>query len=225
VGSRGSQLQTRCLIKNDLGLWQFCTIVFSPSDNSIYLLPFGSSRRYFYGRRQVSEGVMDFSINYQSQEYTEEIPKISLHGSGQVHIKSTRGEANIVGPLFIPELATLNDCCVATLAICNVNNLKEVSEASSEDLVIGMTRPVLSATFAFRLKQSATPFERKFLHRLGLPSRVARARLADNLYLGVEMVADYPPPSSGSHSTMLIVGFDPRKTPAAKQDCLYICCE
>lgn len=107
--------ELQVLVRRDQRLYRKCKIAVSRADASLYLFPYAASGRYHYGTQALGEGQAELTFDYTTQAATDRVPKISIHESGQVHIRVPGGED--VGPLFVPPLAEWRGQHLATVTV------------------------------------------------------------------------------------------------------------
>jgi hypothetical protein len=215
MGNRTDEMTSRLLLENAGGLWHLCTILFNLPDGSLYLFPFGALRRYFYGKFRLPAGVMRQDFNFTDQFNSSVVPKVSVHATGWVQIEESTG-ANTVGPLYIPELATLKDALIATITVTNVAKLRTAQQLRNTDLSIKGDN-LRGLTAAIYLSKTPT-----FRHRFGTDTRLAIARLSDLIYIGIEHTASMPKTTDDPPGFQLLVGADPMRPVGSEVEMLFI---
>jgi hypothetical protein len=92
-------------------------ISFSEGDESLYLRPVAPNGHYWVGATMIPAEEIDFAINFREDGFHAEATpaKLSIHASGQVHVKLDERRSPIVaGPLQMPPLNDMRDHHVAT---------------------------------------------------------------------------------------------------------------
>ena len=102
----------------DLGgdLRKIAKVVFSKSDASLYLFPYAPSGRYYFGGRHMDEVEFEDKIKFSDDLYSESVPKLSIHETGQVHIQAKGVKA---GPVSISPFADWRGQHIATVGADN----------------------------------------------------------------------------------------------------------
>ena len=90
-----------------------CDVTVTNTDASIYITPSSRERRYNFGRASIPTGAQSATFSVLGQLEASEDPHVSLHQSGQVHIRTKGGPK--AGPLRIPPLQQLRGGHVATV--------------------------------------------------------------------------------------------------------------
>lgn len=88
-----------------------CEISVMPTDASVYLHP-APADEYLWINAEMPQEQHSIDINYGDNR-TDGRPKLSIHQSGQVHVKSATGRY-LAGPVRIPKLHQLRGGHVAT---------------------------------------------------------------------------------------------------------------
>lgn len=125
----------RVLIAKDQRLYRLGKIIFARADASVYLVPYGATGRYYYGRSGFSEEQIDHTFDFTEQEAATRAPKITIHESGQVH--AYVGNSAKVGPLTIPPLTSYPAGHLATIqavAIAGLAHHKKAPRSSGREV-------------------------------------------------------------------------------------------
>lgn len=64
-------------------------------DASLYIFPYGTSGKYYYGKELFYKNQISKTFNYKSQYYSTKRPTISIHQSGQSHIRIGRDKIDV----------------------------------------------------------------------------------------------------------------------------------
>jgi hypothetical protein len=105
--------QVRVFIEHEGELRRACSLSVTNRDASLYLQPASKHHRYRFGVASIAPGESEATFSVNGQLTAEDDPHVSLHQSGQVHIR-TRGGPK-AGPLHIPPLASLRGAHVASI--------------------------------------------------------------------------------------------------------------
>lgn len=106
-----------------------CKLAVSKTDSSLYLFPYGPAGEYYFGRLSIPAGKQSATIPFDQQETSANIPKISIHESGQVHIKA--GDA-VTGPMFASPLSDLCGEHIATVTCVRFSDLAATWKCSQD---------------------------------------------------------------------------------------------
>ena len=124
--------EIRYLTKHRGMIRAICLVALSGSDSSFYVFPYSKSGLYFFGERGLAEQAIADTFQIDAQLSSLELPKLSMHESGQVHIKGP-GSTDIAGPLSIPRLTDLRGAHVCSVSVDNLDFLPEYSRAIKRD--------------------------------------------------------------------------------------------
>jgi hypothetical protein len=195
-----------------------CKFAFCKSDASIYLIPYAAGGEYFFGGERLPERKASRSFSFTEQLSTTTAPKVSIHQSGQVHIRVGREQA---GPLTIPPLGKLQGEHVATICVDRFDNLSPLNRAPKKsgktvDVVMNVPDDVHSGRFPLYLNGTTPKFKSS---KIQLVVRLLRPSLAAPLYLGIAPLGQEPVADSrGKQGVTVISGWNP----ASPTDFLYL---
>lgn len=102
-------------------LWRVATIGWSQVDASLYVRAFGPLGQFRYGQSSIPSGQHQETITTDDQGSSTAVPHLSLHESGQVHVR--KRSRTVAGPMFIPSLAELRGQHVATIQCIRFDRL------------------------------------------------------------------------------------------------------
>jgi hypothetical protein len=200
-----------------------CKFAVSKADGSIYLFPYGTSGAYFFGRLSIPAGERSATVPFDQQETSASVPKISIHESGQVHIKA---DDAIAGPMFASPLSDLRGEHIATVTCVRFSDLARLggapkASAPRPDIVI----PVEEGVESGRLVFYANAVEPAFVDPCGIRARLLRPTLPRPLFVGIRSLAQRElSREQDARGVTAIAGWDPRNPPAASApaDHLYV---
>ncbi|MGH2634980.1 MAG: hypothetical protein ACRDHU_02365 [Actinomycetota bacterium] len=198
----------RVLVELDGQLLRLCKVGFSASDASLYLHAFGPSGRYFFGRHVLPAGAMQSTIRVDDQERSSLPPKLSIHETGRVHVRSEGQEA---GPMLGTPLGELGGHHIATMTCSRFAGLAPYPRAprtsgSERDLAI----PARGAESG-RLRVYANATEPSFEVGCPVVGTLRRPTLLRPFYVGFSPVAQAP---LGEEATVTVIaGWDPLDLP------------
>lgn len=213
--------EVRILVNYEGSLRSFCKLAFVQRDASLYLFPYAAHGKYFYGRRSMAEHQVEDTFDYTEQDSADQIPKLSIHESGRVHV---RVGAQTAGPVHIPPLADLRGEHVATVTVDAFDGLplfRGVLCESGEciDYMIHVASGVRSGRLVFYVNGRKPVFG----YRCRLAFMLRRASLQSPLYVGIAALSQVPlGGSQGTPGVTVIAGFDPTKQLDSEADYLYI---
>lgn len=199
-----------------------CKLAVSRTDSSLYLFPYGPAGEYYFGRLSIPAGEQSATIPFDQQETSANTPKISIHESGQVHVKAGDG---IAGPMFASPLSELRGEHIATVACVRFSDLAPLGSAPKTsgprpDIVIPA-----EGVESGRLVFCANAVEPSFVDPCSITARLVRPTLAGPLFVGIRSLAQRElsrePETRG---VAAIAGWDPRNPPpeSAPADHLYV---
>lgn len=212
----------RILVEYQGRLLRVCKFMFWKTDFSLYLIPYASNGRYFFGARAVPEQEVEHTFDFTEQLASDaRIPKLSIHDTGQVHIKTDR---DLAGPLQIPELSSLRGEHVASLSVDHFDALSgfvgHPQMSSKEvDYVIRGGDKVESGRLAVYMNGEEATFDNERCPIVFTLSRQGRPKL---LHIGVAPIAQVPLGAKGDRGVTVIAGWVPNTPPNEPSDFLYL---
>ena len=214
--------ELRILVDYNGSLRKLCKLTFTKNDASIYLFPYSTNKRFFCGSSKIEEKVISDTVNYGFSTPTNIEPKLSIHQLGQIHIKTQYND--IIGPLKIPELATLRGEHVATVCATNfdvlpLHNKKLIDTDSEKDHVIPVDNEVHGGRLAFYVN-GEKPIFAEAQCRLSISFK--RQSLNKEMYLGIKPKAQDQLPLQIKTGVTVICGWNPLLALNTAQDYLYI---
>src|SRR4051794_33136140 len=94
--------RVRVLVSHEAALRHAFDLTFTDGDASVYLALPQSHPTYHYGKASLPPGQPSAEFSFLGQLESSDAPHVSLHQSGQVHIRTNKGRK--AGPLFISPL-------------------------------------------------------------------------------------------------------------------------
>lgn len=145
--------ELRLLVDLDGDVRSICKLAFSNRDASLYLFPYAPSGRYYYGDRSMKDVEFEDTFRFTDDNFSERVPKLSIHESGQVHIKSSGITA---GPLYIEPLSEWRGKHFASVSVDEFDILDKFEGSISKtgaklDIVIPTPNVIKSGRFVFYL--------------------------------------------------------------------------
>ncbi len=196
----------------------FFKIAFSQQDASLYIFPYGPIGRYFYGQQRMNENAINHSFSFREQFDSEEIPKLSIHESGRIHIHYNGSQ--IAGPIYtLPldrwrgqHLTTITADSFATLA----DYQRVLRDTGAE---IDTVTPCGAGVVSGRMAIYCNGEREEFASNCRVVFRLERVTLGRPLYLGISPIAQDP---IGTGGVTVICGWNPVRERMAEQDFLFI---
>jgi hypothetical protein len=215
--------EARILVGYRESAYRLCKLAWSKTDASFYIFPYATAGLYSLGRHSVPNDSAEATVPFDQQETSTMTPKLSIHESGQVHIKV--GGSLRVGPLQTVALADLRGDHVATVTCSRFESLPRHtgpirSTGSEADLVIPSDAGVESGRLAIYVNGASPSFP--------VPVRFIlvfqRPTLSQTLFVGVAPISQRQlseePEAPGA---VLIAGWNPRADdPSSAADFLFI---
>jgi hypothetical protein len=201
-----SEFQIVVRVKQDLR--KVCKFVFSKSDASVYLIPYAAGGSYYFGGASIPEQKASCTFDFKQQESSDKAPKVSIHESGQVHVRIGRQKA---GPLTISHLSQMAGEHVASVSVDSFEALPLLGEhpkttGSSIDQIVGVPDAVASGRFAIYMNGASPTFK---VRQADLMIRVTRPSLATPLYVGIAVLGQDPIASPECrHGVTIICGWN-----------------
>ena len=185
-------------------------VAFSMSDSSLYLFPYGTNSQYFYGGQTFPEKELKYSFNWEDI-FSDSTPKLSIHESGQVHIKS---QGTCAGPLQTLSLADFRGEHLASVTLDTVDSCPEYSgEIKTSGQSRHLTFPVKDKVQSVRFILYANGVESRFRFPCQIVVEMMRQTIQSPLYLGIAIVPQNPlvEESSEKKGTTVLAGWKPRQ--------------
>lgn len=201
---------------------KICKLTFSNKDASIYIFPYARQGRFFFGSQAMGEQQIEQTFNFtEGSGFSEQIPKLSLHESGQIHIFMPSINA---GPLQIPPLSSLRGQHVASVSVDTFEGLPEHEAPLSytgamQDHVIPIDEDVASGVIAVYING-----ERPVFHSAECRCvfTLKRPTLKQPLYIGIRPRAQRPLGLPERPGVTVIAGWNPTLSNNHSISYLYI---
>ncbi len=160
-----------------------CKVAFSKSDSSIYIFPYGKTGRYFYGEQKIEEQMMSNKFSYVEQFSSENIPKLSFHQSGKVHVYYNR--ESIAGPIKTLPVTDWKGGHIATVTTDGLESAieykKELKRSGKERDIQVSCNPSLES---IRLSIYCNESVQKFADETKFSIKIKRPCLKNPIYFG-----------------------------------------
>lgn len=210
-------LELRVLVHLDSALRSLSKIVFSRNDASFYLIPYCVGGTYYFGSNSMAEQQAQATFDFTIQESAVRAPKLSIHETGQVHV---RVGALTAGPLQIPPLTDLRGQHVATVCADTIKDLvKFISKGPVRDcLILQPDAGTLSVRLAVYVNAIKPLFAASCPRWKKLPTKGS-----STVYVGFAPQAQDPLGGGSSKPGVTVIGgWDPTLPPGSKQDFLFL---
>ena len=217
--------EVRFLIRHRGSVRSLFKLGFTARDGSLYMWPYSVSGRFFYGRSGIdafeSSVTLDFTDQFASD--TPRIPKVSIHESGQVHVRSETGD--LAGPLFIPSLSQLRGQHVATVQCDSFAGRPEYgrrlrSGPPAHDQVLDVEKGTENGRIAIYVNGH----ESRFDGRCPIRIRMVRPTLATPLHVGMLPIGqDALGSALDGRGVTVLAGWDPtQRSPHSRSHFLFV---
>ena len=199
-----------------------CSIVFG-SDASIYLIPHGTTGRYWFGDNKLEFGNASLSFDFTKQCVSPDVPKISIHPSGQVHVKSTGNALISSKVLHIPALRQFRGEHIASLAVDKIAGLpictqKFVDKRHERVLRVEFDSQILSTRLCFYANASEPLFAHSGCIAIQVGAQGKRGLYFGTVAKSQELLGE----SERRGGSTVICGWNPMKESTAEQDFFYL---
>lgn len=203
----GDFRELRLLVDLGNDLRKIAKVAFSKSDASLYLFPYAPNGKYFFGGRHMEEVEFEDKIRFADDLYSENVPKLSIHETGEVHIKAKGAKA---GPVSISPLAKWRGQHIATIGADNFQGLSPFTGSPSSrgpeiDHVIPVDEIVENGRFVFYLAGDRPAFEEP---NCRLFVTLKRPNLPNPIYLGIQPKGQPPLSGPALSGVTAIAGWD-----------------
>ena len=207
----------------DLGndLRKIAKLAFSNTDASLYIFPYSPSSQYFYGGRHMDEIEFEDKVTFTEDIFSDQVPKLSIHETGQVHIKA---KESIAGPVSISPLSNWKGQHIASVSIDKFSSLPEfrgsvIDEGPEIDHVIPVDELVKSGRLAFYLAGDRAAFEEP---NCRMVITVARPTIENPIYIGIQPKAQDLLSDLEFGGITVLAGWDIHPEPDEGVNYLYI---
>lgn len=212
--------QVRLLLDHRQVLRKICKISFTANDASIYVIPYASERRFYYGGRNMPEATLEDTFDFTAGIAAGREPHLSIHETGCVRMYA-QGEP-VAGPLQIPHLATLRGEHVASVTADTFDALAVHGDpprtsGSEIDHVIPADDAVESGCLAVYVNGLEPEFSGG---RCRLTFSLQRPSLQNLLHVGVKVISQASLSTGPGRGISVIAGWDPSRPEGAEQDYL-----
>lgn len=207
----------------DLGndIRKIAKTAFSKADASLYIFPYAPSGQYFYGGRHMDEVEFEDKVRFTEDVFSDHVPKLSIHETGQVHIKA---KESIAGPVSISPLSDWKGQHIASVSIDQFSSLPEFRDSVSDegaeiDHVIPVDELVKSGRLAFYLAGDRAAFEEP---NCRIVITVERPTIENPIYIGIQPKAQDLLSELDFGGITVLAGWDILPEPNEGENYLYI---
>lgn len=169
----------RLLVSVDGTTRKICRLLFPTSDASLYLIPYGKTECYTWGQGHFHKGQEMGTFDPAPEAPGFVKVKLSIHESGQVHVKTQPGDEYKAGPLQGSPLWQYRGEHLATVTIDNLQALpaggKSKAKPHSPDVLLKTTDSSKSRRFVLYANGESSDFDvpthaKVTMNRAGLPA-------------------------------------------------------
>jgi hypothetical protein len=207
----------------DLGndLRKIAKIAFSKTDASLYIFPYAPTGQYFYGGRHMEEVKFEDKVRFTEDVFSDQVPKLSIHETGQVHIKA---KESVAGPVLISPLSDWRGQHIASVSVDQFSSLAEFRDSISDkgpeiDHVIPADELVKSGRLVFYLASDRVAFEEP---NCRIVITIARPTIENPIYIGIKPKAQDLLSDLDFGGITVLAGWDIHPEPGAGVNYLYI---
>ncbi|TKJ38451.1 hypothetical protein CEE37_13110 [candidate division LCP-89 bacterium B3_LCP] len=111
-------------------LLKVATLNFKKNDSSLYIIPYARNNSYRIGQKSFAQHDIEATLKFNENETSENIPHLSIHNSGQVHVRIPQLN-QIIGPCKIPSFSRLNGEHVASIT-CDSFDALQIEEENKK---------------------------------------------------------------------------------------------
>jgi hypothetical protein len=199
-----------------------CRMVFGKKDASLYLIPYGRQQRYLWGEGTVPEGSTTATFSHANPVGDLKTAKLSIHQSGQVHVKTVEGDVYVAGPLGTKPLWEFRGEHLAGLTVDHLDSLPDAGKVKgkpkSPELVLRSQDLEHTRRFAIYANGAEPRFDFPVkatitMNRVGLPAP---------LHIGITSFAQEPLATGEEGGVTIICGWNPDKEEVAEQRILWV---
>ncbi len=203
-----------------------CEISVMPTDASVYIHPAEArGGQYYWGHETFAPGERTKEIGFRANG-SRDRPKVSIHQTGQVHLKDSTG-TYLAGPVRIPPLIDLRGQHVATASADDFAALPPYDASTTtagHEHVITAEPGVASGRVCIYVNSDAPAFPRKVVQDLAVIT-MQRPNLPGPMYVGLAPRPQHPlgpTVALPDRGATVVFGFDPNLGIEAEQNLLYV---
>ena len=200
--------EVRFLVEHQGKFLRLFKLAFSRRDASIYLFPYAPTGKYYFGGRSMPDANFKDTFDYTSNHFAKNVPKLSIHESGQVHIVANEVRTE---PLQIPPLDELSRQHIASVSVDRFHSLAEYQKkpnfsGSTVDRIIKTENEVNSGKIAIYVSSGKKVFETPVCNSY---ISLKRPSLDKMLYICLRAKSQDPLGDKDSKGITVIAGWDP----------------
>jgi hypothetical protein len=217
----GDFRELRLLVDLGSDLRKLAKVAFSKSDASLYLFPYAPHGRYYFGGRHMDEVEFQDQVKFSDDPFSETLPKLSIHETGQIHIQAGALRA---GPVSVSPLARWKGQHIASIGADSFESLPAFTESLSTtgpaiDHVIPTDQIVHGGRLVFFLAGDRPAFEEP---NCRLVITLRRTTLSNPICLGIQPKAQRALSEPDLGGVTAIAGWDVDSQAQQGVDYLYI---
>lgn len=202
--------ECRLLVEVEGSARKVCKLVFSSTDASLFLIPYGKNENYLWGAGRFVDGQSQATFANAHEVPSNEKAKLSIHESGQIHIKTVTTNKYKAGPLNATPLWEFRGEHLATVSIDNLLSLapagKLRSKPKSPDVVLKVNEAEASRRFVLYANGASQDFVPRPRECIKAVVVMNRAGLPAPLHIGIATFAQAPL-DSGEGGITIIAGW------------------
>ena len=211
----------RILFNENSNIRRVFKMLFTGNDASFYIIPYSNTGKYYAGGRNLVEKEYKDTFNFTEDFNFDNVPKISIHQTGQIHIDAQNKR---IGPLQIGPLSKLRGEHIATITLDELKaiplNTKTLKlNSSNQDLVFNIPNRIQNCRVAIYVNGLKSNFPGE---NMSLIVPIEKSTLSNTLYLGFKVIAQKKLNTNEESGINVICGWNPKLDKDAEQDYLYV---
>jgi hypothetical protein len=211
----------RIIFENNNKHYKVCKILITGNDASFYIIPYSNTGKYYAGGRNLSEKEYKDTFNFTESLNFDNVPKISIHQSGQIHIDTQQER---IGPLQIGPLSELRGEHIATITPDEVKAIPQHKktlklDGPNRDLVFNIPNRIQNCRVAIYINGLISEFPGE---NMSLIVPIERNTLSYILYLGFKVIAQKNLNTNTRSGITVICGWNPKLEKDAEQDYFFV---
>ena len=196
-------------------------VAWAKEDNSLYFFPYGPTGKYYYGIQSFDKGEIKKTFPYNIQYNSIKIPKLSIHQSGQVHIRYHGKKIDL--QLNTIPLEHWRGEHIATVTCDFFESLlehKDIPKTTGSDIdkVIRFEKGSESGRIPIYVNAQSQNFNDPCDIKIPMPI----SSLFNPLYIGIAKKAQEPLSKIVGGGVTVIAGWNPRKSIKERNEFLFI---
>ena len=184
--------ECRFLVDVDGVLRKVCKIVFPKNDASLYLIPYGSNNRYVWGEGRMAQGQKKATFTHANEVPASAIAKLSIHETGQVHVKTVSAGDYEAGPLYTRPLWQFRGEHLATISIDSLESLPPAGTKKAKPKSPDLCLRAKDLNYSRRFVLYANGESSDFVVPTKASVTMNRAGLPAPLHIGIQVYGQDP---------------------------------